>query len=160
MITGTYFSYYLYCHRKLWLFHNKIGMEYTSEIVSMGKEIHESSFNRRNNKFKNINIGSGVVDFIDIKNKVVYETKKSSSSIDSSIMQLKFYLYTLNDDNLTGVIEIPNERKKIKVLLNDDDKIIIENSISDINKIISGNIPKTDKSKKCNKCSYYNYCYS
>jgi len=47
MITGTHISYYLVCHRKLWLFSHEIRMEHTSDLVSEGRLIHETSYPQR-----------------------------------------------------------------------------------------------------------------
>lgn len=152
--------YLLYCERKLWLYSHNINMEYTSEIVKDGKIIHETSYDRRSEKLKNIDIGSGKIDYIDNKNKIIHETKRSSNNIDSSIYQLKLYLYTLNDVSFTGLIEIPKEKKKYKIILNQEDKITLENHFIKINEVVCGQIPKKLNSKKCNLCSYYEYCYS
>jgi CRISPR/Cas system-associated exonuclease Cas4 (RecB family) len=51
-ITGTHFNYHQICHRKLWLFANGIQMEHTSEAVSQGKLIHETSYRQRSDRFK------------------------------------------------------------------------------------------------------------
>lgn len=160
MITGLSIHYLHYCERKLWLYSHGIKMENTSEIVSDGRIIHNITYTRRSEKFKNIDVGYGIVDYIDIKNKIVYETKRSSSNLDSSIIQLKLYLYSLNDNEYIGIIEIPKERKKVNVSLTLDDITNIENDILNINYIISSKIPKKLNDIKCKLCSYYIYCYS
>lgn len=53
-ITGLHVHYLKYCIRKLWLYSHDIKMEYTSEIVQDGKIIHETSYDRRSEKLKNI----------------------------------------------------------------------------------------------------------
>ena len=77
-ITGTYFSYYHVCHRKLWLFANGINFEQTSDVVYEGKLIHETSYPQRAEKYQEIEIGGIKVDFYDTKNKVIHEIKKSN----------------------------------------------------------------------------------
>ncbi|HQO50424.1 MAG TPA: Dna2/Cas4 domain-containing protein, partial [Bacteroidales bacterium] len=42
-ITGTHFNYFQLCQRKLWLFHNGMQMEHTSELVDEGRLIHETT---------------------------------------------------------------------------------------------------------------------
>jgi CRISPR-associated exonuclease Cas4 len=159
MITGLSLHYLYYCHRKLWLYSNGIRLENTSTIVEDGKIIHENTYTRRSDKLKNIDIGCGVIDYLDIKNKVIHETKRSSKNVDSTTIQLKWYMYILNDDKITGLIEVPTERKTIIVNLSNEDKKQIEKDIVSINNIVSDKIPKQSEIKKCKLCSYYEYCY-
>lgn len=49
-ITATHINYYHICHRKLWLFSNRINMEHTSEIVADRKLLHEVSYPQRAEK--------------------------------------------------------------------------------------------------------------
>ena len=118
-ITGTYINYFFICKRKLWLSLNYINMEQNNEHVNIGKLIEENSFKRRSEKNKQVLLENIKVDYIDYKNKILYETKKSSKNIDSAIWQMKYYLYTISD-NYVGVIEIPKEKKKVDVFLNDE----------------------------------------
>ena len=76
-ITGTHFNYFLVCHRKLWLFANGIQMEHSSELVEMGKLIHETSYPARPSRFEEVEIGGIKIDFYDSKNRVIHEIKKS-----------------------------------------------------------------------------------
>ena len=49
-ITGTTINYLHVCPRKLWFFQNHIEMEHTSDLVSMGRLLHEESYSRENGK--------------------------------------------------------------------------------------------------------------
>ena len=49
-ITGTIINYLHVCPRKLWFFQNHIEMEHTSDLVSMGKLLHEESYSREKRK--------------------------------------------------------------------------------------------------------------
>ena len=40
-ITGTLINYYIHCKRQCYLFYNKIEMEDESELVRIGKALHE-----------------------------------------------------------------------------------------------------------------------
>ena len=44
IVTGTHISYFLICHRKLWLFAHEIRMEQTSDLVSEGRLIQETTY--------------------------------------------------------------------------------------------------------------------
>jgi len=158
-IGGTHIHYFLYCKRKLWMCVRHINMEQTSEIVTLGKLIEESTYDRRSEKNKQILLGSIKVDYLDKKKKILYETKKSSKNLDVSIWQMKYYLYVVGDD-WSGVIEIPSEKKRECIQLNNDDIDQINGMIDNINIIINGGCPEKESEQKCKKCSYYYLCYS
>jgi len=94
-ITGTHFNYFLICPRKLWLFHNGIQMEQTSDLVYEGKLIHENSYPFRSDRFREVEIGGIKIDYYDHRNRVVHEIKKSDKREEAHIWQLKYYLYVL-----------------------------------------------------------------
>ena len=75
-ITGTHFSYYLVCRRKLWLFSNGITLEHTSDIVADGRLLHEASYPQRTSKYEEISIDGIKIDYYDVKNKVINEIKR------------------------------------------------------------------------------------
>lgn len=160
IITGTHIHYYFYCKRKLWLSLNNISMEDTSSLVMEGKLVEETTFKRRSDKNKQILLGSIKVDYIDDKNKVLYETKKSSKNNDVSKWQMKYYLFVLKNREWKGIIEVPTEKKKIEVLLEDNDIIVLSDTLKEIEIINSGKIPNKIDVKKCLKCSFYDFCYS
>lgn len=74
-ITATQLNYYFVCKRKLWLFSHQINMEQNSELVSLGKLLHENSYKREK---KEIQIGPIKIDFIG-KDGVIHEIKKTPS---------------------------------------------------------------------------------
>jgi len=106
MITGTHINYYFLCHRKLWLFANGMQMEHTSELVEMGKLIHETSYPQRPEKYTEIELDGIKIDFYDAKNKVVHEIKKSDSHEEAHEWQVKYYIYVLERSGMEGVTGI------------------------------------------------------
>lgn len=129
----------------------------------MGKFVEETSYSRRSDKFRNFDIGVGKVDYIDFKKSIIYETKKSSKFLESAEMQVKWYLYNINKNsksNFTGVIEVPTERFRKKVILSDSDIEIIEEATKWIEYHKHNRIVVKDLNKRsiCNKCSFVNYC--
>jgi len=102
------------------------------------------------------------IDFL--KNKIVAEIKKSSKYIQSSKMQLLFYLYYLKNEKnliLEGELIIPDENKKIKVNLDSETEKEIEKSILDIENIIKLNKPPEPiKIPYCRKCAFKEICWS
>jgi CRISPR-associated exonuclease Cas4 len=162
-ITSTHFNYHQICHRKLWLFANGIQMEHTSEAVSQGKLIHETSYRQRSNRFKEVAIDGIKIDYFDAQQNIVHEIKKSDKKKDAHIWQVKYYLYILeqNGINATGVLEYPKLRKTDNVVLTQLDRDIIKVTITDIEEIIlSEKCPGKIPVSKCKNCSYFDFCYS
>ena len=158
-IGGTHIHYYFFCKRKLWLYVHNINMEHTSELVKLGRLIEETSYDRRSENDKQILLGSIRIDYVNKNKKIIYETKLSSKNLDISIWQMKYYLYIIGN-NWHGVIEIPHERKKEAVQLNQNDINEIKVIIQNINLIINDACPEKENVLKCKNCSYRYLCYS
>ena len=160
-ITGTHIEYYHFCKRQLWLFMHQINMEQESDIVKMGKLIHENSYDR---KVKEIKIGENIVlDHLDVKEKIIHEVKKSNKMENAHQWQLKYYLYCLREhgiEDFKGQLNYPKLKKVTDIELTNDDIGKIEEVIRDIQKIYADKIPKESKKKACLKCAYYEYCFS
>ena len=164
LITGTHFNYYLICHRKLWLFANGINMESSSDLVYEGKLIHETSYSRRSEKYQEIAIDGIKIDFYDPKNKVVHEIKKSDKHEEAHEWQVKYYLYVLEQNGVTGatgLLEYPRLHKTTGVMLTTPDREAIAEMLVKIESIIqhdncSARIPKS----RCKNCSYFDFCWS
>ena len=163
-ITGTHFNYYLICHRKLWLFANGINMEPNSDLVTEGKLLHEHSYKQRSDRFKEVEIGGIKLDFYDAKNKIVHEIKKSNKLESAHSLQLKYYLFVLEEsgvEEVSGILEYPKLRKTEDVCLSNADRDLIRQYREEIRAIIHQKSapPRVDKSF-CKRCSYYDFCYS
>lgn len=163
-ITGTYISYYQYCHRRLWLFANSINMEQSSDLVAEGKLIDEKSYRQRPSKFTQIEIEGIKIDFFNLNTQVVHETKRSSSNIKCDIAQLKYYLYVLERNNIPvkhGILEYPKLRTTEEIWLTENDRENIpkwEKAIKDI--INDAQCPERLDDKSCKKCAYYEFCFA
>jgi CRISPR-associated exonuclease Cas4 len=161
-ITGTHFSYYQICQRKLWLFANGIQMEHTSDLVYEGKLIHETAYPQRPERYEEIEIDGCKIDFYDARNKVVHEIKKSAKMENAHEWQVKYYIHVLERNGIngvTGILEYPSLRHRSQVILNDEDRTRIKDIESDIESVIcSDTCPKTIDSKICKNCSYYEFC--
>ena len=163
-VTGTQINYYFICHRKLWLFSNGIQMEHNSELVEMGKLIHETSYSDRPERFQEVEIGPVKIDFYDKRNKVIHEVKKSDKLEESHRWQVKYYIFLMEQAGIagvTGLLEYPKLRHTEEVLLTEGDRQYLEVIIVTIEKIVSAdNCPPLIKSGICKNCSYYDFCYS
>ena len=59
--TGTQISYYFVCKRKLWLYSHDIQYEQESDIVKLGRLLHEEQYQK---KLKEIHMDKIAIDFI------------------------------------------------------------------------------------------------
>lgn len=161
--TGTYIKYYMVCHRKTWLFHHKIEMEHTSELVAEGKQLHEHAYPQRAERYRELILDGSKIDFYDPYDKVVHEIKKSDKLEHSHIAQVKFYLYLLRKNGINGangLIEYPKLRQTERVTLSDEDIPVVEGWIQDIERIVeSEQCPPRQTKSKCRSCSYFDFCY-
>ena len=163
-INGTIISYYFLCHRKLWLFANKIDMEHNSESVAMGRFISETTYDRKDHEiYIATDDGAIVLDFYDSKEKIIHEVKKSDKMEDLHFWQLKYYIYVLEEKGVTGVtgeIDYPKLKQTEHVELTDTDRAELKRIMGEISSIESLPAPPATINKPfCKQCSYYDLCY-
>jgi len=158
LIKGTQVNYYFICPRKLWFFSHNVQMEQESEIVSIGKLLHQEHYQRSK---KDVLIDSVSIDFVERDGKIIiHEVKKSKKMEKAHFYQLLYYLYFLKKRGIEseGVINYPIMRKREKVILEDEREI--EEIIKEIEKIIEMPVPPKKKRKNiCRKCSYFELCW-
>lgn len=159
-ITGLMIYYYFICQRKLWCFANEINMEQNSELVSIGKIIDETTYAREQ---KSILIDDTInIDFIK-NSAVLHEVKKTKSIEEAGIWQLKYYMYYLEKrgvQNIQAKIDYPLIRQTKEIILEQEDRTILDNIEKNIQEIIvKEKPPELINSKICKKCSYYDLCY-
>lgn len=159
-ITGVMVYYYFVCKRKLWYFIKDVTMEHTSDLVSMGKLIDETSYEREK---KNILIDESInIDFLKGW-KIIHEIKKSRKIEEASIWQLKYYLWVLKQKGLDiekGIIDYPLLRKREIIYpddINNDDMVNILEEIRIV--ITMKSPPGTLNKSRCKKCAYYELCF-
>ncbi|NCB43301.1 MAG: CRISPR-associated protein Cas4 [Clostridia bacterium] len=163
-LTGTHINYYLICQRKLWLFANQIQMEHTSDLVYEGKLIHETSYERRSEKYTELEIDGIKLDYYDAKNKVIHEIKKSDKREEAHLWQLKYYLFVLDKNGVqgaTGILEYPKLRHREEVVLSSIDREELQRIIADVEKIVAADqAPERPMRSRCRNCSYFDFCWS
>ena len=131
--TGTYFSYYQICHRKLWLFANGINMEHTNDTVYDGKLIHQGSYPQRSERLEEVAIEGIKVDYFDAKRRVIHEIKRSDKMENAHEWQVKYYIYVFERNGIegcTGLLEYPTIRQTLPVVLTDEDREKIRQILS------------------------------
>ena len=161
-ISGTYIWYYCICKREVWLLAHALEADQQDENMQMGNVIHETSYSRNS---KEIGFGHSKFDVISRDNGklIVGEMKKSSRFIESSRMQLLFYLKELSDNNIDaeGVLLFPDEKKREVVKLDEESKLKIENIKKDIYSIVNlEHAPFPVMIKYCKKCAYAEFCWA
>lgn len=171
-ITATHINYYIICHRKLWLFANGIQMEHTSEAVAEGKFIHETAYPQRAERYREITLSFpwknkielfGKIDFYDAGNKIIHEIKKSEKMEEAHAWQVKFYIWLLELNGISGVkatLEYPRLRETREVFLSGEDKDALQAMIFQIGETLEQETcPEKIDKRFCKKCSYYELCY-
>jgi CRISPR-associated exonuclease Cas4 len=161
-VNGTLIWYYKVCKREVWLMSHGIVADQQDENMQLGKFIHENSYKR---KKKEISFGNVKFDVVyESKNKLVIgETKKSSKYLEPSKYQLLFYLRVLKESGLDaeGVLLVPEEKKKVSILLNEELNNELSAIINEIEEICTKRYPpKAEKMGYCKNCAYKEYCYS
>lgn len=160
-VNGTLVNYYFHCKRQCYLHGNRLNLEDNSEIVKIGKAIHEE---RNTNENSEISIDNIKID--KLTKEYLTEVKKSDADIEAAKWQLLYYLKVLKDKGIIrkGRLEcIEKNKSNNKTLyfeLTEEIEGELLKYIEDIEKlIISEKVPNTLKSNKCKKCAYYEYCY-
>jgi CRISPR-associated exonuclease Cas4 len=163
MTSASHLTYYLLCHRKLWLHHRGMRMEDNSAAVAEGKLIGENSYTRRATRWQELNLGHLKIDHYDPRANVVREVKKSNKLEHVHIAQVKYYLLALEQKGLakaTGLIEYPQQRKTTTVTLSAEDRTTIAGWEAEIERIIAlPDCPPLVKKGICRNCAFYDFCF-
>jgi len=135
-------------------------MEQNSDAVTLGKFISETTYKREEHE---IQIDDIVIDFYDDKTRIIHEVKKSDKMEELHLWQVKYYINVLEEKGITGVsgeIDYPKLREKVKVELTNADRDKLLEIKTDIERIITLSIPPEVINKPfCKQCSYYDLCY-
>lgn len=171
-INATLINLYNVCKRECWLHANGINMEHTSDLVTDGNIIQETSYAQRAMKSKEVMLTSvfnkiniaGKVDYYDAKDKIIHETKRGNKVENAHQMQVKFYIWLFELNNVfdvMGIIEYPVLRKKSEVYLLEKDRKYLKETLMDIDVLVKKReCPSKLFSKICKSCSYHDFCYS
>lgn len=157
-LTGTQINYYFICKRKMWLAAHNITFEAGSDLVKLGKIVHNDTYKRKRQEIRIDNI---VIDHIE--DGIIHEVKKSDRMEDAHIFQLLYYIYRLKQlgINTSGMLDYPKLKKKIPVVLTAEKEDAVSKVIQDAHAIISNKVPPSAEYKPiCNKCAYEEFCWS
>ncbi len=160
-VNGTLINYYFHCRRQCYLHGNRLNLEDNSEIVKVGKALHEKKATNENSE---ISIDNIKID--KLTKEYLIEVKKSDADVEAAKWQLLYYLKVLKDKGIIrkGKLECIEKNKSDNKILyfeltNEIERELL-NYIEEVDKLLIGNeVPKALNSKKCKKCAYYEYCY-
>ena len=136
-------------------------MEDNSEVVKIGKVIHEERAEKPGTEIEidNIKLDKLTKDYVT-------EVKKSDADPEAAKWQLLFYLKVLKEKGIErkGKLEFVEKnklnKKTVIVELTEETENQLEQYIKDIEELLSGDIiPPVEVKKGCKKCAYYEYCY-
>ena len=160
MMNGTLINYYFHCKRQCYLHGNKLNLEDNSELVNIGKALHEE---KNTGKCHELAIENIKID--KLSDKYLTEIKKSDADKEAVKWQVYYYLYVLKQKGIDRIGKIEylekNKPSQIEYLeLNEQ----IENQLKDIEVKInvlleSEQVPAPIEQKHCKKCAYFEYCY-
>lgn len=156
-LTGTIINYYMHCKRQCWLFAHRINLEDNSELVKLGKAIHEEK------QTQEIEIDNIKID--KISDEYLTEIKKSDADINACRFQILFYLQKLKQKGIDrkGKLEVIEKKTKSKKLhiyeLNQETEKELESAKKATLELINqGTVPEFVRTNKCRNCAYYSYC--
>jgi CRISPR-associated exonuclease Cas4 len=157
--SGTQVNYYFICKRKLWFFSHGLEMEETSDLVLLGKLLHEQGYARRR---KEVQVGRIKIDFVG-PGCEIHEVKRSRKAEDAHLYQLLYYLYYLKRHagvEGRGVLHYPLLRRTVDVELTDERAGRIECVLEEIGRILCmPNPPNPVRIGYCRRCSYNELCW-
>lgn len=157
--TGTEINYFFVCIRKLWFFSHNLTLEADSDLVLLGKLLHEEGYNR---KFKEVSIGRIKIDFAELGKGEIHEVKRSRRLEKAHLFQLLYYLYYLKKlgVEVKGVLHYPLLKKTVPVELTEENIKELEGILLEMGKIVAlSQPPVVEKKGFCKKCSYFELCW-
>lgn len=161
-VNGTLINYYFHCKRQCWLHANRLNLEDNSEIVKIGKAIHEE----REEIGKNTELSIENIKIDKLTPEYLIEVKKSDADVEASKWQLLLYLKILKEKGIErkGKLEFVEKNKTknkiVYVELNQESIEKLELIVKEIESLVAGDsIPDNINKATCKKCAYYEYCY-
>lgn len=174
-IGGMLFSYFLICPRKAWLVRQGIWMEQESEDVALGRLLDETSYSRSDKHldlYADAPDGTPLTGRIDralLRDGVLHETKKGRSCQEAHISQVRFYLWLLKLNGVTGPggapfrgqIDYPALRRSEPVTLDAVQEEELALQLSQLNQMLQSPHPPERIIKRafCSKCAFEELCY-
>ncbi len=161
-VNGTLINYYFHCKRQCYLHGNRLNFEDNSELVQIGRAIHEVKAKESENAeiaIENIRLDKLTAEYLT-------EIKKSDADIEASKWQLYYYLKILKEKGIIrkGKLEFEEKNKSKKATmileLGETEEKQLEQIQVQIEELLQSNIvPEAVERAGCKKCAYYEYCF-
>jgi CRISPR-associated exonuclease Cas4 len=174
-IGGMLIGYYALCPRKAWQSLQGLWMEQESDAVAIGRLIGETSYRRERKEMDLVATapdGTELVariDWADLREGVLHETKKSRAVEDAHRWQLRFYLWLLKLSGVThedgapyrGVLDYPALKRTETVELTPADERRLEEMVTELRRLAVETSPPPRLSRRsfCRKCAFEELCY-
>jgi len=174
-IGGMLVGYYLICPRKAWLSMRGLWMEQESTAVALGRQVGERSYKRQNKELMlhaEAPDGTplvGKIDWAQLGQGVLHETKKSRSCEEAHIWQLRFYLWLLKLNDATcpdgtpfrGEINYPKLRRTEPVRLGPQHEERLAHVVVELRRLATQDHPplRIDRRSFCRRCAFEELCH-
>ncbi len=161
-ITATLVWYYAICPRECWFMSRQIEPERDNDFLALGRLNTESHYKRED---KEITLPGGIrVDQVRReKGKLILcEIKKTSKFLAAARLQLAYYLWVLEQEDVfaTGELLVPDEHMRELVTL-DDIRAELMAAIEKINALVEKPFPPKAKwIRYCKTCAYAEFCWA
>lgn len=141
------------------MFSRGLEMEETSDLVLLGRLLHERGYPRRR---KEVQVGRVKIDFV-ASGCEIHEVKRSRKAEDAHLFQLLYYLFYLRKYagvEGRGVLHYPLLRRTVAVELTDDRASQVEALLSEIGEVLrQPRPPEPVKTGYCRRCGYAELCW-
>ncbi len=161
-VNGTLINYYFHCRRQCYLHGNRLNFEDNSELVQIGRVIHEG----KAQESESAEIAIDNIRLDRLTSEYLTEIKKSDADIEAGKWQLYYYLKVLKDKGLTRkgklVFEEKNKMEKTVMVLElgiAEEKELEQVILQIEEMLLSDTVPQAVEKSGCKKCSYYEYCF-
>lgn len=162
-ITGTLVWYYAICPRECWLIAHQLEANQDDDLLAQGRLNTESHYERRE---KEITLPGGVrVDQMrrEKGKLIISEVKKTSKFLPAAKLQLAYYLWVLEQEDVKAVGEVlvPEERKREVVVLEGETREELLHVMDSIRELVSqSKPPPAEWLHYCKTCAYSEFCWS
>ncbi|CAN5201086.1 hypothetical protein BH24GEM2_BH24GEM2_14680 [soil metagenome] len=174
-IGGMLVGYYAICPRKAWQSMQGLWMEQESDAVAIGRLIDQTSYAREK---KAVELAAtapdgtalvGKLDWADLSEGVLHETKKSRAVEEAHRWQLRFYLWLLKLSGVTradgqpytGMLNYPVLKRTEAVELTSADEQRLAEMVAHLRRLAAAPSPPPRITRRsfCRKCAFEELCY-
>lgn len=161
-VNGTLINYYFHCKRQCYLHGNRLNLEDNSELVQIGRAIHEEKADEK----ENTEIAIDNIRLDRLTAEYPTEIKKSDADEQACTWQVYFYLKVLKDKGMIrkGRLEFQeknkSDKKTVILQLGETEEAKLKEYEKEILELLQQEeVPPAVFKTSCKKCAYYEYCF-